>query len=414
MQEPYIKRILSAQVYDVAVETPIDAMPALSQALNNQVLSKREDLQTGFSFKLRGAYHKISRLSPAQRKRGVVAASAGNHAQGVALSARTLRTAATIVMPVTTPAIKVDSTKALGGKAVRVILHGDRFDDACDRALAICRQSGATFVHPYDDPDIIAGQGTIGVEIQRQCTGALDKVFIPVGGGGLLAGIGVYLKYVRPDTKIIAVECEESACLKAALKAGKRVTLPHVGIFADGVAVAQIGKEPFRLACKVVDDCVTVSNDEICAAIKKNFDDTRSIAEPAGALALAGLIKYVQRKGSAGKPCWPSTAAPIPISIACATCRNATGSASRPRPCLRLPLPSRPALCCHCARPWVVLTSRSLTTVGTIPSPPTSLWDSSYPMAARTDARSCRSSAGGVSRFRTYPAMKWPSCTWAI
>ena len=296
VQEPYIKRILSARVYDVAVETPIDAMPTLSQALNNQVLSKREDLQTGFSFKLRGAYHKISRLSPAQRKRGVVAASAGNHAQGVALSACTLRTAATIVMPVTTPAIKVDSTRALGGKAVRVVLHGDRFDDACAKAMDICRESGASFIHPYDDPDVIAGQGTIGVEIQRQCTGALDKVFIPVGGGGLLAGIGVYLKYVRPDTKIIAVECEESACLKAALKAGKRVTLPHVGIFADGVAVAQIGKEPFRLACKVVDDCVTVSNDEICAAIKKNFDDTRSIAEPAGALALAGLIKYVQRK----------------------------------------------------------------------------------------------------------------------
>ncbi|MFC1765425.1 threonine ammonia-lyase, biosynthetic [Planctomycetota bacterium] len=296
MPGPYIKRILSARVYDVAVETPIDEMPALSRELGNRVKTKREDLQPVFSFKLRGAYHKISCLSPTVRQRGVVAASAGNHAQGVALSSRALQTSATIVMPLTTPAIKVQSTKALGGKNIQVVLHGDRFDEACTLARTICNDTGATFIHPYDDPDVIAGQGTIGLEIMRQCTGPLDYVFVPVGGGGLLAGIGVYLKYVRPQTKIIAVEAQESACLKAALKAGRRVTLPHVGIFADGVAVAQIGKETFRLARKIVDDIVTVNNDEICAAIKKNFDDTRSIAEPAGALSLAGLIKYARRK----------------------------------------------------------------------------------------------------------------------
>jgi threonine dehydratase len=271
-------------------------MPGLSAALGQHIMTKREDLQPIFSFKLRGAYHKISRLSPAQRGRGVVAASAGNHAQGVALSARVRNIAATIVMPVTTPAIKVHSTQSLGGKGVKVVLHGDRFDEACTRAREICAATGATFIHPYDDRDVIAGQGTIGMEILRQCSAAPDRIFIPVGGGGLIAGIGTYVKYVRPRTKIIAVEAEESACLQAALQAGRPVTLPHVGIFADGVAVACIGRETFRLARQVVDEVITVSNDEICAAIKQNFDDTRSIAEPAGALSLAGLIKYCRKK----------------------------------------------------------------------------------------------------------------------
>ncbi len=296
MPSSIIKRILSARVYDVAVETPIHDMPGLSATLGQQVMTKREDLQPIFSFKLRGAYHRISRLSPAQRQHGVVAASAGNHAQGVALSARVLKTTATIVMPVTTPAIKVRSTQAVGGKGTRVLLHGDRFEEACIRAREIGAETGATFIHPYDDRDVIAGQGTIGMEILRQCSVPPDRIFIPVGGGGLIAGIGAYIKYVQPRTKIIAVEAEESACLQAALKADKPVTLPHVGIFADGVAVARIGKLTFPIARDVVDEVITVSNDEICAAIKQNFDDTRSIAEPAGALSLAGLIKSCRKK----------------------------------------------------------------------------------------------------------------------
>jgi len=297
----YIKRILSAKVYDVARETPIDQLQFLSGQLGNQVLAKREDLQPIFSFKLRGAYNKIAHLSVAAKKRGVVAASAGNHAQGVALSAARLKTRATIVMPVTTPAIKIRSVKTLGGDWAKVILHGDRFDDACQHAIQLAKTSGATLVHPYDDPDVIAGQGTIGMEILRQIPGPLDAIFIPVGGGGLIAGIGTYIKYLRPDIRIIGVEAEESACLDAALTAGRRVTLPKPGIFADGVAVATMGKETFRLARHCVDEVVTVSNDEICAAVKLIFDDTRAIMEPAGALSLAGLIAYVKKNRMRGK-----------------------------------------------------------------------------------------------------------------
>ena len=296
MSSKTIKRILSAKVYDVARETPIDQLQFLSGQLGNQVLAKREDLQPIFSFKLRGAYNKIAHLSVAAKKRGVVAASAGNHAQGVALSAARLKTRATIVMPVTTPAIKIRSVKTLGGDWAKVILHGDRFDDACQHAIQLAKSSGATLVHPYDDPDVIAGQGTIGMEILRQIPGPLDAIFIPVGGGGLIAGIGTYVKYLRPDIRIIGVEAEESACLDAALTAGRRVTLPKPGIFADGVAVATMGKETFRLARHCVDEVVTVSNDEICAAVKLIFDDTRAIMEPAGALSLAGLIRTIKKK----------------------------------------------------------------------------------------------------------------------
>ncbi len=294
MPSQMIKRILSAKVYEVAVETPIDAMPTLSRQLHNHILIKREDLQRGFSFKVRGAYNKIALLSQAQRDKGIIAASAGNHAQGVALSAHVHKCDATIVMPVTTPAIKVQSVKNLGGKWVTVVLQGDRFDEACAHAHDLAAQSGAVFVHPYDDPDVIAGQGTIGLEIIRQCAQAPDIIFVPVGGGGLIAGISTYVKYLHPDIKVIGVEAEDSACLTAALQAKRRVRLPSVGIFADGVAVAQIGKAPFELIRKYVDDCITVSNDEICAAIKHCFDDTRAIVEPAGALSLAGLVKYTQ------------------------------------------------------------------------------------------------------------------------
>ena len=298
MPNSYIRKILEARVYDVAVETPIHQAHFLSQRLDNQILIKREDLQPVFSFKIRGAYNKITQLDDHQKSCGVIAASAGNHAQGVALAAKKMGIKAVIVMPVTTPEIKVNSVKAYGAE---VILHGDAFDQALIYSLSLVKEHGYTFIHPFDDIDTIAGQGTIGMEILRQQTAPLDAVFVPVGGGGLIAGISAYLKYLRPEIKIIGVEFEESACLDAALKAGDRVTLPQVGIFADGVAVAQIGEETFRICQECVDEVITVSADEICAAIKDIFDDTRSVCEPAGALGIAGLKKYAQRENLSGK-----------------------------------------------------------------------------------------------------------------
>lgn len=290
MSEEYIKQILKANVYDVAIESPIQNANFLSKRLGNKVMLKREDLQPVFSFKLRGAYNKMFKLSKKEKSCGVVAASAGNHAQGVALSARRLGINSTIVMPKTTPEIKVVSVRENGAN---VILHGDNFNDALEYARQLEVEKNLVFIHPYDDPKVIAGQGTIGMEICRQYSEKIDAIFIPVGGGGLVAGIGTYIKYLRPDIKIIAVESVDSACLKAALDNDSRVTLDKVGIFADGVAVKQIGKETFRLCKKCVDEVITVTTDEICAAIKDLFEDTRSIAEPAGALALAGLKKYV-------------------------------------------------------------------------------------------------------------------------
>ena len=289
-----IKKILQARVYDVAVETPVDRARSLSRRLNNTVLLKREDLQPVFSFKIRGAYNKIVNLSDEEKARGVICASAGNHAQGVALAAARLGIKSVIVMPQTTPEIKVNSVRALGGK---VVLHGDAYDQAAAKAKKLMEQHGYTFVHPFDDPDVIAGQGTIGMEILRQHTGPMEAVFVPVGGGGLIAGVSAYIKYLRPEIKVIGVEPVDSNCLQAAMAAGRRVVLPEVGLFADGVAVKQIGKETFRLAHKYVDEVITVTTDEMCAAIKDLFDDTRSINEPAGALAVAGLKKYVEREG---------------------------------------------------------------------------------------------------------------------
>ncbi len=256
----------------------------------------RIELQDVFSFKLRGAYNKIAFLSEHAKQKGVIAASAGNHAQGVALSAKKLAIKALIVMPKTTPEIKVKSVRALGAK---VVLFGEAFDDAYTHAKQIAKEQKMTFVHPYDDPDVIAGQGTIAMEILRQKTDDIKAIFVPVGGGGLIAGIAVYAKFVRPDIKIIGVEPDDSDCLNQALRANKRVTLKQVGLFADGVAVKQIGKEPFRLLRGLVDEVITVNTDEICAAIKDIFDDTRSVSEPAGALALAGLKKFVEREGVA-------------------------------------------------------------------------------------------------------------------
>jgi threonine dehydratase len=294
MPRSYLERILRARVYDVAIESALEPAVRLSKRTGNRVLFKREDQQQVFSFKLRGAYNKIRQLSEEQRSAGVVAASAGNHAQGVALAGSELGVPATIVMPVTTPAIKVDTVRRLGGKAV---LQGDAYDDAYAHALKLAEDKGLTFIHPFDDPDVIAGQGTIGMEILRQHADPIDAVFVPVGGGGLIAGVAAYIKHVRPEIKVIGVEPEDAPTLERAMAAGRRVKLPRVGLFADGVAVKQIGKETFRVAKDTVDEVILVTTDELCAAVKDGFDDTRSVSEPAGALAIAGLKKYVAREG---------------------------------------------------------------------------------------------------------------------
>ncbi|OIQ48631.1 MAG: PLP-dependent threonine dehydratase [Gammaproteobacteria bacterium MedPE] len=284
----YLTKILQAPVYDAAIVTPLDSLTKLSTRLNNTILLKREDKQPVFSFKLRGAYNKIAQLTDAQLACGVVTASAGNHAQGVALSATRKKTSATIVMPRTTPDIKVESVKLHGG---HVVLHGDNFDQAYAHAKELSATEGRVFIPPFDDEDVIAGQGTVAMELLQQHR-KINQVFVPVGGGGLIAGVAVYLKMVRPDIKIIGVESQDSACLCAALEAGQPTDLDRVGLFADGVAVKRIGTEPFRLAKDYVDEMITVSSDEICAAVKDIFEDTRAIAEPSGALALAGLKKY--------------------------------------------------------------------------------------------------------------------------
>jgi len=292
MAVDYLQRILTAKVYDVAIESPLDLAPTLSRRLGNRVLLKREDQQPVFSFKLRGAYNKMAHLTVAERARGVIAASAGNHAQGVALAAQRLGCKATIVMPETTPQIKIAAVEARGAK---VVLHGDSYSDAYARAMELQRESRATFVHPYDDPDVIAGQGTIGMEILRQCQGPIDAIFVAIGGGGLVSGIAAYVKRVRPEIRIIGVQPEDSDAMARSLAAGRRVKLAHVGLFADGVAVKQVGKETFRLARQYVDDIVLVDTDAICAALKDVFEDTRSILEPAGALSIAGVKAWVER-----------------------------------------------------------------------------------------------------------------------
>ena len=294
--EKYVKKILTSRVYDVAEETPLQHARNLTERLSNQVMLKREDMQVVFSFKIRGAYNKIVQLSDEDKAKGVIAASAGNHGQGVAYAARKLNLRALIVMGRNTPSIKVDAVKNLGA---RVILHGDSYDEATAHAQALVRSQGYVYIHPYDDVDVIAGQGTVGMEILNQHPGAPDVIFVPVGGGGLIAGISAYTKYLSPQTRIVGVEAEGSACLTAALAAKRRVKLPFdsLDLFADGVSVAQIGKETFNVAKRCVDQTITVNTDEICAAIKDLFDETRSIAEPSGALAVAGLKKYVAHTG---------------------------------------------------------------------------------------------------------------------
>ena len=290
----YIQKILKAHVYEVARETPLEYAPLLSARHGNRVWLKREDLQPVFSFKIRGAYNKIAQLSPAERERGVVAASAGNHAQGVALSGARLGVRAVIVMPKTTPTIKVEAVRRLGGE---IVLVGNAYDDAYEHALELARAEGLVLIPPYDDVDVIAGQGTVGMEIMRQHTQPIHAIFVPVGGGGLLAGVAAYVKAFWPEVKVIGVEPDDAPSMHHALAAGERVRLEQVGLFADGVAVRQVGLEPFRVCRDTVDEVVLVSGDETCAAIKDIFDDTRSIAEPAGAIAVAGMKRYIEDRG---------------------------------------------------------------------------------------------------------------------
>ncbi len=288
----YLKKILTSRVYDVALETPLEIAPVLSQRLGNTLLLKREDMQSVFSFKLRGAYNKMAQIPPAVLKRGVICASAGNHAQCVALAAQRLACDATIVMPATTPQIKVQAVKSRGAKAV---LHGDSYDEAYHHARVLEKKHKLTFIHPYDDPDVIAGQGTVGMEILRQWAKPIHAIFVPVGGGGLISGIAVYVKALRPEIKIIGVEPADADAMYRSLKKKERVLLQQVGLFADGVAVKQVGEETFRLCRKHVDEIVLVDTDEICAAIKDVFSDTRSILEPAGALSVAGAKAYAAK-----------------------------------------------------------------------------------------------------------------------
>ena len=294
----YLKRILNARVYDVAIESPLELAPNLSARIGNNLLLKREDMQPVFSFKLRGAYNKMAQLTPEQLQRGVIAASAGNHAQGVALSAQRLGCKAVIVMPTTTPHIKI---QAVTNRGAKVVLHGDSYSDAYQHALELEQQNGMTFVHPYDDPDVIAGQGTIGMEILRQHTQPIHAIFVAIGGGGLISGVAAYVKQLRPDIKIIGVQPVDSDAMYRSVKSRRRVTLNHVGLFADGVAVKQVGQETFRLCRKLADEIILVDTDAACAALKDVFEDTRSILEPAGALAIAGAKLYAAREKLKGE-----------------------------------------------------------------------------------------------------------------
>jgi threonine dehydratase len=298
MKSDYLERILKARVYDVAVETPLDLAPRLSARLGNRILLKREDMQPVFSFKLRGAYNKMVHLAPNRLKQGVICASAGNHAQGVAYAAEKLGCKATVVMPDTTPDIKV---AAVADRGARVVLIGDSYDDAYAHAQSLAQRESLAFVHPYDDPDVIAGQGTIGMEILREHGGPIEAIFAAVGGGGLISGIAAYVKRLRREIKVIGVEPMDSDAMTQSLAAGHRVRLTQVGLFADGVAVKQVGRETFRLCRELVDEMVLVDNDDICAAIKDVFEDTRSILEPAGALAVAGVKTWVERQGLRGR-----------------------------------------------------------------------------------------------------------------
>ncbi|WP_028579918.1 threonine ammonia-lyase, biosynthetic [Desulfogranum japonicum] len=293
-----IKQILTSRVYEAAVETSLDEAVALSLQTGNRILLKREDQQPVFSFKIRGAYNKIAHLDPSERERGVIAASAGNHAQGVVFAARKLGLRAIIVMPVTTPQIKIDAVKRYGGE---VVLHGDNYSEAAERAVELVEKTGMVFIHPFDDELVIAGQGTVADEILRQNPGQLDAVFVPIGGGGLIAGMAAYIKSLRPEIQVIGVEPFDSDAMDRSLKEGKRINLDWVGVFADGVAVKKVGKLTFDMCRQYVDEIIRVSTDELCSGIKAVYQSTRSIVEPAGGLGMAGLLKYIRSTGCSGK-----------------------------------------------------------------------------------------------------------------
>ncbi len=311
----YLQKILTARVYDVAIESPLELAPTLSERMGNRIYFKREDMQSVFSFKLRGAYNKMANLPPAQMKRGVICASAGNHAQGVALSAARLGCRAVIVMPTTTPPVKIDAVKARGGE---VVLFGDSYSDAYQHALTLEKKHKLTFVHPFDDPDVIAGQGTIAMEILRQHSGPIHAIFAAIGGGGLISGVAAYIKAVRPEIRIIGVQSTDSDAMARSVKAGRRVALADVGLFCDGTAVKLVGEETFRLTKKYVDEIIVVDTDAVCAAIKDVFQDTRSILEPSGALAVAGAKEYIERSRLTKKPIHDQTL----VTIACGANMN--------------------------------------------------------------------------------------------
>ncbi|WP_298431867.1 threonine ammonia-lyase, biosynthetic, partial [Ottowia sp.] len=297
-QNDYLKAVLTAKVYDVAIESALDTAPVLARRLHNKVLLKREDQQPVFSFKLRGAYNKMAHLAPEQLQKGVICASAGNHAQGVALGAHRLGTRAVVVMPVSTPQLKVDAVRALGGE---VVLVGDSYSDAYEHAVQLQAEQGLTFIHPFDDPLVIAGQGTIAMEILRQHQGPLDAVFVAIGGGGLISGVASYIKAVRPEVKVVGVQMNDSDAMMQSVAAGERVQLKDVGLFADGTAVKLVGEETFRIASELVDEYVSVDTDAVCAAIKDVFVDTRSIVEPSGAMAVAAIKQYVATHKTRGE-----------------------------------------------------------------------------------------------------------------
>jgi threonine dehydratase len=316
MPDDYLKRILTARVYDVAQETPLERLQGLSQRLGQNILLKREDLQPVFSFKLRGAYNKMANLHPDEVQRGVITASAGNHAQGVALAAQRLKCRAVIVMPVTTPQVKIDAVRA---REAVVVLHGDSYSDAYAHALTLQAAQGLTFVHPFDDPDVIAGQGTIGMELLRQHPGPIDAVFIAIGGGGLAAGVATYIKALRPEIQVIGVQTTDSDAMARSIQAGHRVELTQVGLFSDGTAVKKVGEETLRLCQQHLDDIILVTTDQLCAAIKDVFQDTRSILEPAGALSVAGIKAWLERPAASSLgPANPKTL----IGIACGANMN--------------------------------------------------------------------------------------------
>lgn len=407
MKNDYLEKILTARVYDVAVETPLEEASNLSRRVHNRILLKREDMQPVFSFKIRGAYNKMAHLTARQRERGVICASAGNHAQGVALSASKLGCRAVIVMPTTTPQIKIDAVARRGGE---VVLAGDSYDEASAHAHMLEERDKLTYVHPFDDPDVIAGQGTIGMEILRQHPDPIHAVFCCVGGGGLIAGIAAYIKRLRPEIKVIGVEAADADAMNRSLNAGKRVKLDQVGLFADGAAVKLVGEETFRLCQEYVDEMILVDTDEICAAIKDVFEDTRSILEPAGALAIAGAKEYAKRHKLKDKTLVAvASGANMNFDRLRHVAERAELGEQR-EAVLAVTIPKPPAASRNSAGCSARATSPSSTTATPTPTKPTCSPACRSPIGPRPPGSS-RTSGNTASPRSTSPTTKWPSCT---